>query len=640
MIEKISATNLKGRTFSYDLERINVIVGENAEGKSAIIDTVLLAKLQYHPRIGKRNEDIFQLASGDRMTITEQVTGQLPRDITWYRDGDKVKFSGEKVLDTPPIMLDSKLYFELSPAKRIELVASLVDMAETANPAQIIAQVKNIKLETNSEHSEGIVSKLCNFLSGVQEINILRWLEFTLTQLREHLKNVNATRKRMTAVVTGIEHLRSLQDQNVTLTQGVESKLIAARLSLSILQTELGRLTGSKTEMERRNNRRTYLVGVNQLPVDKQLISNITAAKSEVGRYEKIVTTRKMSATEVLTAVTTTETNSLNLESRSGELDIEFKRVLKRLKDLLSLNQCPTCKAKGKGWQKSFKAEEEKRIVAMEKERLEKREEVNRLQATLSTLQRTLSRYTDEESELSEAKERFAALQNQEAKRMESGEAYRAAQTELQAMGAAEDIIAIKQQIDTVQITINDKQQAIVGLDSQHRELIAQRSQTANQIQASIEAGKLEAECEVLKAAGALLKEKQSELVEKAFDTLLETVNRFTKTIIPLPILYSNGELGYQNESQWVSSAVFSGSETAALFMGLSIALAARAPFKLAMFDEFTVFIGAQKERMIKQLIKLIDDKVLDQVILCDGPETIYSVLEKTRDDFQIIKVK
>jgi hypothetical protein len=223
---------------------------------------------------------------------------------------------------------------------------------------------------------------------------------------------------------------------------------------------------------------------------------------------------------------------------------------------------------------------------------------------------------------------------------MESGEAYRAAQTELQAMGAAEDIIAIKQQIDTVQITINDKQQAIVGLDSQHRELIAQRSQTANQIQASIEAGKLEAECEVLKAAGTLLKEKQSELVEKAFDTLLETVNRFTKTIIPLPILYSNGELGYQKESQWVSSAVFSGSETAALFMGLSIALAARSTFKLAMFDEFTVFIGAQKERMIKQLIKLIDDKVLDQVILCDGPETIYSVLEKTRDDFQIIKVK
>ena len=70
MITEIQLTNLKGHTGAYKLTPVTVICGENRRGKTRILDGLDVGMLSRSPKLGKTNEALFRLASGQYFEVT------------------------------------------------------------------------------------------------------------------------------------------------------------------------------------------------------------------------------------------------------------------------------------------------------------------------------------------------------------------------------------------------------------------------------------------------------------------------------------------------------------------------------------------------------------------------------------------
>ena len=77
-ITKTSLTNVKGVSGVFDFGAATLICGPNATGKTAILDSIRLSMLGYHPKLGKQNKSIFAISSGINMeTSVIMDTGEL-----------------------------------------------------------------------------------------------------------------------------------------------------------------------------------------------------------------------------------------------------------------------------------------------------------------------------------------------------------------------------------------------------------------------------------------------------------------------------------------------------------------------------------------------------------------------------------
>lgn len=80
-----------------------------------------------------------------------------------------------------------------------------------------------------------------------------------------------------------------------------------------------------------------------------------------------------------------------------------------------------------------------------------------------------------------------------------------------------------------------------------------------------------------------------------------------------------NGEIGARNESgSWIPYDALSGSEQIMAAAAVQIALCERAPAKILMLDELSLMTERTKSAFADVLQKLLDEKVIDQVIVVD----------------------
>ena len=78
MITSLSFSAIKGRSGSYTFTPVTAILGQNAAGKTAILDAMDWLTIGYVPRrsLGKTNADLFKLASGPAMQAEMVAYGQ------------------------------------------------------------------------------------------------------------------------------------------------------------------------------------------------------------------------------------------------------------------------------------------------------------------------------------------------------------------------------------------------------------------------------------------------------------------------------------------------------------------------------------------------------------------------------------
>jgi hypothetical protein len=153
--------------------------------------------------------------------------------------------------------------------------------------------------------------------------------------------------------------------------------------------------------------------------------------------------------------------------------------------------------------------------------------------------------------------------------------------------------------------------------------LMQERGRIDQALRVDVERANGEDELRALKVIAKLVSDYQEESVTKSFRSLLATVNRFTAGIIPERIEFRDGELGRWQDvetggrkaKQWVCHRAFGQTFQAVTYIGLAVALASKAAFRLVLFDELGVVDEDNIERVITRMIELQRDGVIDQFL-------------------------
>lgn len=196
---------------------------------------------------------------------------------------------------------------------------------------------------------------------------------------------------------------------------------------------------------------------------------------------------------------------------------------------------------------------------------------------------------------------------------------FKTAQAELAALPVPESERTLAHEQTQIGDKMAEWRVRISDLEAKAREIAALRGSLRSQMQAAQKATELEQEIAVLKATEELLRERQSALVTRAFEPLLEVCNRVTSCIIPWRIEYRDGLLGYTKDGTFVTSVTFNGAFQAVVFIGLAVALSQGSPERVVVFDELTRIIGSNKRRLVVLMLELIQDGTITQFLGNDG---------------------
>lgn len=130
----------------------------------------------------------------------------------------------------------------------------------------------------------------------------------------------------------------------------------------------------------------------------------------------------------------------------------------------------------------------------------------------------------------------------------------------------------------------------------------------------------------------------QSKLVQKSFNTLLETANQVTAGIMRGALRYEDGEIGYMRDGVWVNHECFSGTEKLLAYAGLQIALCVDAPSRIVIMDEYGRMSTERKQEVATRMMDLLRKGVLDQWIILDPSKDWLT--GKLRSQISVIEIK
>lgn len=213
-ITTISGTNLKGRTFTTELDAVTVICGPNFAGKTTRLDALQLALGGSHPKLGKQNASLFRLSSGSVMAAHVGLSDGKFVERRWTEKKGAV--SMERVgfeLDLNPVVLDAQAYFGMSERERLGFVFKLSGMdAGQDYGSALAAKVKGIRLEQTTPEIEKMLSGIADEIMqkwSAKGTNGSEWLEGFAVYAADKKKAAAAAAKRMTGTVAGITELRA-----------------------------------------------------------------------------------------------------------------------------------------------------------------------------------------------------------------------------------------------------------------------------------------------------------------------------------------------------------------------------------------------------------------------------------------------
>jgi hypothetical protein len=347
MIKKIQFKNVKGGSHSYDLSPLTVICGQNASGKTSVLDCIDWLTLGYLPKLrtpdskGVPNATMFKICSGQFMEATiETERGVSSRRLEkrTNRKGD-VEYSATatNVLDFPPILRDYSLYTTLSTDAKIKYVAGLVRLSDVSefSTNELLAGVLNINLgDSNSESSEVAKRSIYQTLGELPTAEPLDWIAEALKTITESGKLAKQSQKRFTETGIGITQLQALDNEQVVSGGAIESNLQTARKRLGELQTEAGQLAFSVNDQKQKHQRRIDLEAIPKPDTDLAALNlSIEGLAKRIADGRRHVNSR-LTPTNVLFAAVA------RLESEQRAADAENTRIATR-RNVLKAIQLP-----------------------------------------------------------------------------------------------------------------------------------------------------------------------------------------------------------------------------------------------------------------------------------------------------------
>ena len=147
---------------------------------------------------------------------------------------------------------------------------------------------------------------------------------------------------------------------------------------------------------------------------------------------------------------------------------------------------------------------------------------------------------------------------------------------------------------------------------------MSRETQLSNLTAARDKANDAEREVIILKAAAKVISDYSERVTGEVLNGLLSIMNSFASGVMPFSYAVSGNEIGYYRDGVFVGNESFSGSEMALLRSAVTVAMASKGEFKIAILDELGRFDAQRKEKLFDNMIRLTDEGVIDQFVGVD----------------------
>lgn len=627
-ITRIGAADFKGSTFSHELTPVTMFAGRNFAGKSSRVEAITLALLGYIPEIGKKGTDLFEnLSSGPAMAVILEMADGTHVRREWRQHKGTIKYIGSgDELDFPPVALDAQAFLSLSGPERVKFLFARTklpaDLSIEAVKASLTANVKNIKLEENTEASEEAIREVVRWITEESaETTTQGWIEELSAKAGDRKKLAAANVQRMEKTQQGLTQTADdvvappdteakLAEAQARLQEEVKAQAareqqgISAKAELAKIEELAGSVideSRAREEMEKLN------VEIGQL--DTTAINPGTVSDQEYRACSRAV----------MTAETDLNFAKANLTSLTTSLH------------KLQKDKSPKCEKCGQSI---------KKIVD------------DLIETTTAQIADAAANVDAKEKALAEATEKLTAATNAYDAAMMQKTSYdanrkRRLQAEVDiarfqtllannaaAMKAKQDLPTLRQSVDDFRsqwITSAENIRRLKAeVDTQNanlRLLIAQRGRAQQQAKAAQELTRARAELEVCKQACAMIGELQAKLVQTAIAPLIETANSLCGGILKHPLTYNaeKNDIGMAGKTGFWRHRSMTGTEKALAYAAISVALAADAPMRLVIIDELGRLDQYNKDMVLEALCQMVDAGQIDQAILVDTITPVFS---------------
>ena len=558
-ITNIKATNFKGRSFNTELSPITVLVGQNFTGKSSRTEAMALALAGYLPGIEKTPGKITdRLASGNPMSVSVEFDDGRYMGREYTKDGSKVSCKINQrgfhaAWAVEPVVIDSLEFLGLSAKERVKfLVSNLPMTGEVVTPASLFERLSKQDI-AKSEEAALLIGNLETEVSNDHE----------------------------RAVTAGLSPQLWLESLSLNLNE--QRKQRAAR------QLELAK--AHKIENENQQPMTAYSkTAVNQRCAD----SEKALAKAQDDLNNAKVKQRSLSA-------------ALDYHKEERELALKeqvlksardaLKQAMRELGEVKSLECCPKCGAKNKGWQEKIERAAQLDVAEFERQAGKAGDAVIKCSDAFKEKKRTIEALNAQQADklAKEVAKAQAALDKSDAE-------HERAIFEQSAMNRQEDEIKRREKSRKEAVTVNT-------------------------------------EVEVLKALCGITAEALDAMVSGSIGPFVARINALCGDVLLHPVAYRDGELGMDTGKLFVTWKSFSGTEKALFQCAVSLALTAEAEIKLAVLDEVGRLDNQNKVKLASKIHALIESGTIKQAILIDASDLpMWKRIES--DNLAVVEIK
>lgn len=614
-IRQLTAANFKGQTFTEALAAVTLWTGQNSKGKSSRAEALAAAVLGYVPGYSKKPSDVHGLfASGATMAagyITD-AGGAVSRK--WESRGGSVKYTGPEESELPAVALDpQEAFFKLSGPERAKFLFAASGAAKRldakALERTVTANLKNVKLDENTEQTEAAVAELVEWVLARKPAEPQEWLEGLVADAKEKFKAAKQNCDRLDKTSQGNAQAADAGDPAP---QDAEARLAAARDELAKAEAVATRL-----ETELNAARRAY----NEAKAIADGAVDETAARAELARLEgeaarlAAATATEVSDREELSAWHVAANADAVANAKQAAACRELDRVKGELAHAESEKTCPTCGQSTEAIKKAIVKALKEEVVGLQaaaQAATEKWGEAKAEQERLNALYRAANDKVRQHQDDSKEYKRVVMLKEAVAAKLAANAKSAEAAAKLPAMLA--EGVDLKQRHADQQAVVADKREAVSAWSVAANRLTAERAESAQRARVSEEQAKARAFKAVCKEFVDMLATLQAELTEKAVGPIVARMNELCGPVLPHKVEFRDGELAFGGWSHKTASD----SEKLLVYAALSVALAADSPVKLCVVGRLESFDGVKKAALAKLLVDLVAAGKIDQAVLVE----------------------
>lgn len=625
ILEKVSASNLKGQHINVNLGPATAIIGPNASGKTAILEAIKFVCRGKFPEVKKGSWP--ELTAEGRFDLDRFVRRSINAKGTVSTESS---FSDAELeaLDLP--LLNPEYYFGLTDRERTNYVFERVKLPGTYSGDAIISEIE--RLSFGEGHTEAIEKAKSEVVGEVRlivkdaQLGLQQAMAIATENLRTRFTYWNRRCKETQGAVTTLTELKLRRENVAAAPADLDEQIKTAGKELAALNRQHGTKKQQLDEIDQKIATKQSVekfLAADRIDYDAS-IARVRANQTKMGQEFE-----RMADSIAGIDIEDTEKEWTGANRRNISAETEIKSLTERrnkldqsLLDLEKRAECPYCHGKHTGWKdatRSVLKEELNELNSLMLYQTGIRDgslsRLRDLSAVTKKFRETRAAMEPLQFELSRDKKVIEKLESEREQDKQKRANWKAELEKLH--GSSLDASALEKEYAELHEAITAVEAKRDALNKIREDETRLNQDLLRARESAKEHTLADAQLSVTKKVAKLIDEKRNDMVLTAFETLLGTANKFVAGILKTPLTMSDGVIARMGDGVMIEHHWFSGTEKVLTYMAIAAALSASAPFKLVILDEFGRLDNGNQDAVVNRLLDLQKKQVIDQFIIC-----------------------